>query len=308
MKKIMLKSLLAITICLVAFKLHSCELPIITLSHQELYSNGPELDAKLRQAARQGFFYLEMPKQYYPLIPHAVHFGNMFYKDEYYRNLELPGYSGYKDRKLAQAEGFYCEQSLWQQVYAPPIAQLAHYMKQDSNQILLKVLEVVLPDISQDTLYHITGGLLDNNGLYHLSYKHYRPEKTIIGLPPHRDFGYITILFIDKKGLHAKIDGKWHPIAPRQGFFIVNFGRALELLVNDPTRLNASWHYVEQITQEKHNGDRMCFALFTDNNLSQPLYQLNSDGTTKVLYSTYKDYVDEAFAQTYDNPDYAELV
>ncbi|MGE0010261.1 MAG: hypothetical protein AB7F19_07050 [Candidatus Babeliales bacterium] len=32
------------------------DLPIITLSHNELHTGGDELDIKLLQAARQGFF------------------------------------------------------------------------------------------------------------------------------------------------------------------------------------------------------------------------------------------------------------
>lgn len=287
--------------------IHSSELPIITLTYQELYSNNTELDVKLQQAARQGFFYLEMPPEYKRLIPHAVHFGNIFYKDEYYRNLQLPGYSGYKDRKTAQAEGFYCMESLWQQVYSPPIVQLAQGMKRDAERILHKILELLLPQIPLETLQQITGGLLSNNGLYHLSYKHYRPEMKLIGLPPHRDFGYLTMLYIDKKGLHAKIDGKWYPIPPREGSFIVNFGKAFELLVNDPSRLNASWHYVEQITQEKHGGDRMCFALFSDNNLESPLYQILHDGKVNILYATYKEYVDISFKESYGDHDLSEI-
>lgn len=307
MNNLLINSILILVIC-INLTLQSSDLPIITLSHQELYSNSTELDAKLRQAARQGFFYLEIPQEYKPLIPHAVHFGNIFYKDEYYRNLQLPGYSGYKDRQTAQAEGFYCMESLWQQVYAPPITQLAEGMKQDAERILHNVLDIVLPNIPAETLQQITGGLLDNNGLYHLSYKHYRPEMQTIGLPPHRDFGYITILYIDKKGLHAKIDGTWYPIPPREGYFIVNFGRAFELLVNDETRLKASWHYVEQITQEKHGGDRMCFALFSDNNLSMPLYQITNDGTVNILYATYKEYVDASFKESYGNHDLSEII
>ncbi len=288
--------------------LQSKDLSIVTLSYQELHTDNAELDAKLRQAARQGFFYLEMSPAYKPLLPHAVHFGNTFYKDEYYRNLQLPGYSGYKDRLTAQAEGFYCMESLWQQVYAPPIVQLACGMKRDADRILKKIVDIVLPHIPHETLQQVTGGLLNNKGLYHLSYKHYRPEMQAIGLPPHRDFGYITILYIDKKGLHAKIDGAWYPIPPKEGYFIVNFGKAFELLVNDPNRLNASWHYVEQITLEKHDGDRMCFALFSDNNLEQPLYQIASDGTKTILYNTYKEYVDISFKESYGEHDLSEIV
>lgn len=294
---------LVLTFC--AFNVHA--LPIITISYHELYDNPQALDQKLTQAARQGFFYLEMSPEYKQLIPHAVHFGNTFYKDDYYRNLQLPGYSGYKDRQTAQAEGFYCRETLWNEVYAPSITQLARGMKHDAEHIFSRLLAVLMPNTDQATLERITGGLLSGNGLYHLSYKHYRPEMEIVGLPPHRDFGYVTVLYIDKPGLHAKIDGTWYPIPPRENHFIVNFGKAFELLINDPERLKASWHYVEQITHEKHGGDRMCFALFSDNNLEYPLYQMAKDGTEHVLYATYKEYVDISFKETYVQHDLSDI-
>lgn len=306
MKKLFTSYVYTVTIC-AHLTLQATELSIITLSHQELYADSIELDNKLRQAAHQGFFYLEIPEQSLKLIPDAVHFGNTFYKDEHFTTLQLPGYNGYKTRENVQAEGFYCEQSLWQSVYPHQIAQLAHYMKKAADYILRKTLELTLPQLSTESLRYATGGLSTGNGLYHLSFKHYRVEKNAIGLTPHRDFGYITILYIDKKGLHAKIEGTWHPIPPREGYFIVNFGRSLELLVNDPVRLNASWHYVEQITQAKHGGDRMSFALFSGCNLDAPLHRTREDGNLEVVYTTYQEFVETGFKDVYDNPDLSAI-
>ncbi|MGE0010260.1 MAG: 2OG-Fe(II) oxygenase family protein [Candidatus Babeliales bacterium] len=241
------------------------------------------------------------------LIPAAARFGNTFYKDEYYATLQLPGYNGYKARDNVQAEGFYCEHELWQSVYSAPIARIAELMKEESVYITQKILHLVLPQLTHDTLMHATGGVSQGDGLYHLSFKHYRPEINAIGLTPHRDFGYVTILYIDKDGLHAKIDDAWHPIPPREGYFIVNFGRSLELLINDPMLLNASWHYVEQIKQEKHGGDRMCFALFSGCNLNSPLHRIQEDGSLEIAYLTYKEFVDAGFKDVYDSPDLSEI-
>lgn len=306
-----MKKLLHGCLCVISLftslKLQSADLSIITLSHKELHTPSTQLDTKLRQAARQGFFYLEIPEHSLNLIPDAVNFGNTFYKNDYFTTLQLAGYNGYKTRENVQAEGFYCEQSLWHDVYSHQIAQLAQHMKKEADYILQKLLRLVLPQLSTDTLHYATDGLSEGNGLYHLSFKHYRPEKNAIGLTPHRDFGYITILYIDKKGLHAKIDGAWHPIPPRDGYFIVNFGRSLELLVNNQNLLNASWHYVEQITHEKHGGDRMSFALFSGCNLDAPLHRTKEDGALEIVYTTYKEFVDAGFKDVYDNPDLSDI-
>lgn len=287
--------------------LYSHEIPIISLSCKELHSDTEELNLKLLQAARQGFFYLEIPQESLPLIPDAIHFGNTFYKNPHYSTLQLTGYNDYKTRENVQAEGFYCEHCLWQSVYSPSIATLAELMRNESNYILHKILGLVLPELDKEKLAYATGSLSKGDGLYYLSFKHYRPEINAIGLTPHHDFGYITMLYIDKKGLHAKIDGSWQPIPPREGYFIINFGRSLKLLVNDPNRLNASWHYVEQIKREKHNGDRMCFALFTGCNTNVPLQRVLEDDSLEIINQSYQEFINAGLKDVYDNPDLSDI-
>lgn len=300
-------TLFFIIFSVITVPMHPQELPILSLSCKELHSETEELNRKLLQAARQGFFYLEIPQESLELIPDAVHFGNTFYKDPHYSTLQLPGYNGYKTRENVQAEGFYCEHSLWLSVYSSSVATLAELMRNESNYILQKILSLVLPELDKEKLAYATGGLSKADDLYYLSFKHYRPEIDAIGLTPHRDFGYITILYIDKKGLHAKIENAWQPIPPRERYFIVNFGRSLELLVNDPHRLKASWHYVEQIKREEHNGDRMCFALFTGCNTNAPLHRVLGDGNLEIVYPSYQDFINAGLKDAYDNPDFSSI-
>lgn len=283
------------------------QLPIVTISEQELMSGGKAFDEKLCQAACHGFFYVEIPTNAQPLISAAKQFANTFYKDEHFKTIELPGYSGYVNHDNVQAESFYCEGNLWQKVYPESVAQLAVYMKSFSERILQKVLSSVLPQLAIEQLNEATGGLYDGGGLYHLSFKHYRPEMKKIGLPPHRDFGYLTILFIEQKGLYAKINDVWHAIPPNPGHFIVNFGKALEILVNDPNKLKASWHYVEQIAPAKHRGDRINFGLFGDSCLATPVYKVTKDNLLEVVYKSYKEYVDASFKDVYDAPDLLDI-
>jgi isopenicillin N synthase-like dioxygenase len=299
---------LYITSISTALNAQTAKLPLITLLHQELYSNSPELYTKLKQAARQGVFYLEISEQSQKLIPHAVQFANSFYKNDYLISLQLPGYSGYNNRENAQVESFYADQSVWQTVYPQQITELANEMQEVSEYITLKILTLLLPQLSTDIMHIATNGLLKGNGLFHFIFNHYRPKKKMVGLSPHRDFGYVTILYIDKPGLHAKIDGSWHPIPPREGYFVVNFGRTFEILVNDPNRLIASWHYVEQITHEKHVGDRISFGISSDNAITAPLRRLTHMGALEIAYANTKEFIDTAFKDLYDNPDLSTLV
>lgn len=109
----------------------------------------------------------------------------------------------------------------------------------------------------------------------------------MIGFNPHRDVGYVTVLFINKKGLNAKIDGEWEPVGPKPGHFIVNFGKAFEILVNDTSKLVGSLHYVEEISEEI--GDRISFGLYSNNSLDTSIYKVTSDGNLEIVYDTYAE-------------------
>ena len=53
----------------------------------------------------------------------------------------------------------------------------------------------------------------------------------VIGLTPHSDFGGLTLLVQvnEMQGLQIKRNGKWIPIRPVPGAFIVNIGDAIEV-------------------------------------------------------------------------------
>jgi len=244
-----------------------------------------------------------MPEDVAQLIPDSIQFAHAFGQDENLKALKLPGFSGYHDRENAQVESFYCEQSLYDQMLPAPVAHLARQLNDVSAHILHELLPLVLPNLDCEIWHDATGGSSSGKGLRHFSFNHYRPNKNAIGLKPHRDFGYLSLLFIDKPGLHAKIDGAWMPIMPKPGYFIVNFGKAFEILANDPNKLIAAWHYVEQISEEKHGGDRISFVFSTDNNLDVPVQKLMPDGTLEVVYANYEAFLTASFADLYEDMD-----
>ena len=282
---------------------------IVTISQKELYSDSQKLKNKLAKAAQQGFFYVEMPKKIKNLIPAAVDFANTFYHDETLKKLNLPGFgfSGYHDLEHTQVEYFTAEREFWNITYPKAIQKLAKYTNDLSLHILRTVVPLVIPQLSPNQLNHATGDLLNGGGLYHLSFNHYQPAKKEIGLNSHRDFGYVTLLFINKKGLYAKINDKWKRIEPKPGYFVINFGRVFEILVNDPNKLNAAWHFVETIKEETHNGDRISFGLFSDNDLNIPVQRVSPDGTIEVVYPSYKQFIDDSFKDVCAKVDLPEL-
>jgi len=258
---------------------------IVSLSEKELYGNSEELDKKLLQAAQQGFCYVEIPKKLKDWLDEVVQFANGFYKDEELKAKEFSWTTKYHDFKEAQVESFVCQQPYWKKAYPKNIKEFAQELTELSELIFHKTLSLVLPQLPQNQREKATGGLYNDKGVYFFSFNHYRPTKKMIGFNPHRDIGYVTVLFINKKGLNAKIDGKWESIVPKPGHFIVNFGKAFEVLVNDTSKLVGSLHYVEEISEEI--GDRISFGLFSNSSLDASVYKVTSDGNLEIAYDAY---------------------
>lgn len=58
-----------------------------------------------------------------------------------------------------------------------------------------------------------------------------QPE-LVMGLPPHSDHGLLTIIMQnDLGGLQVQHDGKWVPVNPPPGSFVVNVGDQLEVII-----------------------------------------------------------------------------
>ncbi len=264
---------------------------IISISEQELYSDSQELKDKLREAARQGFFYIEIPARLKPSIEEIVAYAHTFYKDETLKAAKLTRTSGYHDFEHAQFEAFFCERPHWN-VYPVNIQEFAQTLVGYSLDILHKVFPLVLPQLSQVDWKKATGSLLDGLGTYFFSFNHYRPEKKMIGLLPHQDTGFITLLYINKEGLYAHMNNKqWQSIPPKPGYFVVNFGRAFEILVNDTSRLVGAWHFVQQITEKTHHGDRISVAFYADNHPDTPVMVASPEGALSMKYPSYSDYL-----------------
>ena len=143
------------------------------------------------------------------------------------------------------------------------------------------------------------GKVTDNNGLYHLLFNHYRSERALVGLSPHKDFGFITLLNI-KTSLIVSSHGVWGTILPKADHFIVNFGRALEMLVNDTHKLTAIVHAVEQIRDQD---GRVSFGLSAESASDSALYRLSKNGSLEISYENCQEYLVECFKETYEKID-----
>ncbi len=265
---------------------------------RELESQDSDVNKKFKESFKDGFFYLEIPQDCRELIKVGTAFANSFYKSEKVKETKLSGFGGYHDREKAQVEAHYAEKADWealsqQAIYSEELIQLAKKMNEVGIQVLKKVLAVL--EIPEDRWDELTGNLSSGGGTCHFTANHYRPEKDLLGIPAHKDYGYITVLFCNTKGLQGLVENEWVDVPPLQDHFIINFGKALELMTQSDGRVTAIAHKVP-----KMDVDRISFGIFQDGNLDSSLYSYNSkSNTTQKVFDTYREYLAQSFKETY---------
>ncbi len=250
---------------------------------------------KINQALRLGFFYLEIPDDCRSYLELTLKYANSFYANENIRKIKHEGFTSYNDRDNMQVESLYLEKKYWETYLAhqyPDCLVAARKMHQLSIEILKTVYNHF--GIAESDHEMASGGLSTGNGVVHLTFHHYRHEKAQEGLAAHKDFGQVSVLFTDKKGLQAKQNEEWIDVPPLKDHFIINFGKVLEILINDPDRLIASEHRVVRLAE-----DRISFGVFTDNGGDMPLYQRQANKFI-VFRESSQEFLQESFANVYD--------
>ncbi|MEV4867777.1 2OG-Fe(II) oxygenase family protein [Streptomyces syringium] len=147
----------------------------------------------------------------------------------------------------------------------------------------------------------ITGGAVDGLGTHWFAANHYRPERAKPGCAPHKDTGFVTVLYNEEPGLEAFVDGAWMPVDPVPGHFVVNFGGAFELLTASLGRpVRAILHQVRQCAPVPGAADRFSFAAFANPPATGDLYQVSGNGSAAPVRSS-EDFLREFNAQTWSD-------
>lgn len=263
---------------------------MIQLTMEELYNKEEDFNEKFDQALKDGVFYVKIPNKLKKQIELAKEFGNNLRTNDDLKKLNLGEQKGYQERFETQAVSFVSSKDQWEDVFSEPIKNLAIAM----DGIARDILKASLKHLSvPEKLWSLaTGELTDGKGSDVFSFNHYEPGNQKIGLIPHKDMGWITVLFIDKMGLETSKDGKnWTSVPPKEGYFVINFGRAFELLINSTDRLRASLHRVHRLTEK-----RLSFGIFINHNEGTNIYQLKEDENLKQI-GTYKQYLEQCFSE-----------
>jgi len=271
-------------------------------------------------ALSDGFFLIKIP-EYIDLMAGDKFAKNFYQKkvdidseDNIYRGYDiytpdkfnLP-HEGYYLREIDQVEQFFLEQRYWKEVYPPSLVTLAMQL----NELAIDILKNVLKHLSIPEQYwaKATGEAVNNKGDSHLTFNHFRKNMNCNrGLNTHKDSGWVTILRSIEPGLEAFINNKWLKINPEKGFFIVNFGCAMEILTAKLDKpVSAIIHRVtKQYTSTPLNldaCDRFSYALFTDNSLDESvslgLYSYDRKNGLK-FEANFREFLKDILTATYN--------
>lgn len=263
---------------------------MIQLTCQEVREKGADFGTKLSQALRSGFFYMEIPATCKDKISAVAKFAENIRKNEELKTAQLGDRLGYQIREGTQAVAFSAMCHQWEQVFPSYVIEVAWEMK----ALAIEIFKTALSQLSvpEEKWSLLTGKATDGEGINVFTLNDYQPGIEQIGLIPHKDMGGITILFNDSMGLQTSQDGKkWTEVPPKEGFFIINFGRAFEILINDKDKLDASLHRVQRLAEK-----RMSFGIFINPKAGSDMYQMNENGQPVVI-GNYQDYLDKCFSE-----------
>jgi isopenicillin N synthase-like dioxygenase len=271
-----------------------------------------EAPAGLSRAIEDGFFFVEQPAGL-DLSP-GDRFAQSFYlpKDgnapdpysgfTHWTAEQLAQHEGYYRREVDQTEQFFLERRFWSAIYPAALAAQAEAMQTFAVAILVGVLREL--DIPRALWDEATGRCLSGHGTYHLTFNHFRPDVRARGLNIHKDSGWVTVLRSIEPGLEVHRRGGWVPIVPMHGYFIVNFGCAIEVLMaRSRTPVAAVAHRViEQPDTDGQKPDRFSYALFVDSSLDEDLCPglfCFEPGRGLQLAMSFRAFLDEIVKNTY---------
>jgi len=205
----------------------------------------------------------------------------------------------YFDRAHFQTEHVLIDRAGRARHFAPELIAMCERMNELALFVLRRVLAAL--GIPIETWDLITGGAVNNHGTHWFASSHYRTELDLLGCAPHKDTGFVTVLYIEDEGLETWCDGDWTSIDPLPGHLVINFGGALEILTRHMrTPVRAIFHRVRQIPRVLGRPDRFSFAAFANPPAVGMLYTCNGDGAAKP-YMTVEEFLVEFNKTTWND-------
>ena len=233
---------------------------------------------ELSRAWDLGIFYLRLPEGLH--LDGAREFGRgLLDVDSPYRKLpkygDLEGFIALENNQ--QTKLALCRHH-WEQHYPADITQFGRELDQIGVAVIREVLRQ--SGIPEALWSRASGGYAAGEGTAFLNFVHYDTRNPDLGLRPHTDYGFVTILDATAVGLQIKIAGDFVDVPVLPGHLVINFGEALHFITAHSERsVGAVVHRV--LSQKYSDPVRHGIVYFANPDLDGMLWQFDAKGEVK---------------------------
>jgi hypothetical protein len=225
-----------------------------------------------------GVFYMAVPDSL--SLNKARAFGrSLLVPDSPFRNVpsygELEGFIALENNQQTKLA---LRREHWAAHYPPEIAFLGKQLDDVGIAIMCEVLSQA--GIPESLWGRASGGYTAGAGTAFLNFVHYDTRSTALGLRPHTDYGFVTILDATAPGLQILINGEFVDVPVLSDHLVINFGEALHYVTQFARRsVGAVVHRV--LSQKDSDPTRHSIVYFANPDLDGLLWQFNVNGEIK---------------------------
>ena len=222
-----------------------------------------------------GVFYLKVPD--WLDLEEARHFGrNILDPESPYRNIpqygELEGFIALENNQQTKLA---LRRHRWDDHYPVEIAQFGRKLDDIGRAVIREVFRQ--SGIPEHLWSQASGGYSSGQGTAFLNFVHYDTSQPDLGLRPHTDYGFVTILDATSPGLQIELEGQFRDVPVLDGHLVINFGEALNFITQHSNRSVAA--IVHRVTsQTASNPVRHGIVYFANPDLDGALKQFNAQG------------------------------
>ena len=222
-----------------------------------------------------GVFYLKVPE--WLELGEARRFGrDILDPDSPYRS--IPQYSeleGFISLENNQQTKLALRRHRWGEHYPTQIAKFGRQLDDLGRAVTREVFRQ--SGIPEELWNDASGGYSSGEGTAFLNFVHYDTSQPDLGLRPHTDYGFVTILDATSPGLQIELDGQFRDVPVLDGHLLINFGEALNFITQYSNRSVAA--VVHRVTsQTASNPVRHGIVYFANPDLDGALKQFNAEG------------------------------
>jgi isopenicillin N synthase-like dioxygenase len=226
-------------------------------------------------AWKLGVFYIRVPD--WLDLEEARRFGrDILDLKSPYRNIpqygELEGFISLENNQQTKLA---LRRHRWDEHYPTEIAQFGRQLDDIGRAVIREVFRQ--SEIPEELWTDASGGYSSGEGTAFLNFVHYDTSQPDLGLRPHTDYGFVTILDATSPGLQIELEGQFRDVPVLDGHLVINFGEALNFITQHSNRSVAA--IVHRVTsQAASNPVRHGIVYFANPDLDGLVKQFNTEG------------------------------